>query len=138
MLCLWSAYPPTPPHISGRFPVVGVSTSGKGLLQVCDYYHQQQSHVMSPLSPITSSNPKIDWCNTLYLNYGHNGIFNFAVFSGFLFAPHICNCVDEFVFSLMKAFKLQIIVQTPTSATVSSNYDLWPMDQRPPILGLGE
>ena len=106
---------------------MGVSTSGKGLLQVCDYYHQQ-SRVMSHLSLITSNNPKIDWCNTLYLNYGHNQMLNFAIFSVLMFAPHICNCVDEFVFSLMKAFKLQIIIQTPTNATVSSNCDLWPMD----------
>ena len=24
-----------------------------------------------------SGNPKMDWCNTLYLNYGPNGTFNF-------------------------------------------------------------
>ena len=24
-----------------------------------------------------SGNPKMDWCNTLYLNYGHNVTFNF-------------------------------------------------------------
>ena len=26
---------------------------------------------------MTSSNPKMDWCNTLYHNYGHNVSFNF-------------------------------------------------------------
>ena len=26
---------------------------------------------------MTSNNPKMDWCNTLYLNYGHNVAFNF-------------------------------------------------------------
>ena len=33
-----------------------------------------------------------------------------------LFAPCICNCVIGFVSSLMKAFKLQMVVQAPTSA----------------------
>ena len=65
-------------------------------------------------------------------------MFNFVDCSVLLFAPHFCNCVDEFVFSFLKPFKLQIIVQTPASATVSSNYDLWPIDHRPSILGLGE
>lgn len=65
-------------------------------------------------------------------------MFNFANCSVLLFAPHFCNCVDEYVFSHMKAFKLQIVVQNQTSATVSCNYDLWPMDHRPSILGLGE
>lgn len=131
--CLPLPHLPRSP-ISGSLSVVGVSTSGKGLLQICDYYCQQQWR----LNLITSNNPKIDWYNTLYLNYGHNVMFNFADCSVLLFAPHLCNCVDEFVFSLMKPFKLQIIVQTPASATVSSNYDLWPMDHRPSILGLGE
>ena len=26
---------------------------------------------------MTSNNPKMDWCNTLYFNYGHNVAFNF-------------------------------------------------------------
>ena len=26
---------------------------------------------------VISSNPKMDWCNTLYFNYGHNVTFNF-------------------------------------------------------------
>ena len=26
---------------------------------------------------MTSTNPKMDWCNTLYFNYGHNVTFNF-------------------------------------------------------------
>ena len=33
-----------------------------------------------------------------------------------LFAPCICNCVIEFVSTRMKAFKLQMVVQAPTSA----------------------
>ena len=48
-----------------------------------------------------------------------------------LFAPCICNCVIGFVSSLMKAFKLQMVVQAPTSATASSNYYLGPLGQRP-------
>ena len=26
---------------------------------------------------MTFTNPKMDWCNTLYFNYGHNVTFNF-------------------------------------------------------------
>ena len=50
-----------------------------------------------------------------------------------LFAPCICNCVTGFVSNLLKAFKLQMVVQAPRSATVSSNYNLGPLDQRPSI-----
>jgi len=32
--------------------------------------------------------------------------------------PYICNCIMGFVSNCLKAFKLQIVVQTPTSATV--------------------
>ena len=32
---------------------------------------------MSLLHPMASTNPKLDWCNTLYFNYGHNVTFNF-------------------------------------------------------------
>ena len=34
-----------------------------------------------------------------------------------LFAPCICNCVAGFVSSRMKAFKLQMVAQTPATAT---------------------
>ena len=37
----------------------------------------QQSRVMSLFSLMISSNPKMDWCNILYLNYGYNVTFNF-------------------------------------------------------------
>ena len=50
-----------------------------------------------------------------------------------LFAPCICNCVIGFVSCHMKAFKLQMVVEAPTSATASSNYYLGPRDQRPSI-----
>ena len=50
-----------------------------------------------------------------------------------LLAPCICNCVAGFASSRMKAFKLQMVVQAPTSATASSNYYLGPLDQKPSI-----
>ena len=50
-----------------------------------------------------------------------------------LFAPCICNCVIGFVSCHMKAFKLQMVVEAPTSATASSNYYLGTLDQRPSI-----
>ena len=42
------------------------------------------------------------------------------------------------VSNYLKAFKLQMVVQAPTSATASSKYYLGPLDQRPSIWGLGE
>ena len=66
---------------------------GKDFLQVCKYL-QQQSHVMPLLHLMTSINPKMDWCNTLYFNYGHNVTFNFDyTFSRFndYFATHKAN-----------------------------------------------
>ena len=51
-----------------------------------------------------------------------------------LFAPCICNCVTGLVSSRMKAFKLQMVVQAPISATASSNsYYMGPLDQRPSV-----
>ena len=52
------------------------SLQGTDFLHVCRYL-QQQSHVMPLLKLMTSNNPKMDWCNTLYFNYGHNVPFNF-------------------------------------------------------------
>ena len=49
---------------------------GKDFLQVCEYL-RQQSHAMPLLHLITSTNPKMDWCNTLHFNCGHNVTFNF-------------------------------------------------------------
>ena len=51
--------------------------------------------------------------------------------------PYICNCIMEFS-NHLKAFKLQMVVQAPMSATASSNYYLGPLDQRPSIRGLEE
>ena len=51
--------------------------------------------------------------------------------------PYICNCVTKFVSSRMKAFKLQIVAQTPATAAPSSNYYLGPLDQISSIGGLG-
>ena len=49
----------------------------------------------------------------------------------FLFAPCICNCVTGFVSSRMKAFKLQMVAQTPAITATSSNYYFGPLDQTP-------
>ena len=46
-----------------------------------------------------------------------------------LFSPCICNCITEFVSSRMKAFKLQMVAQTPATAAAASNYYLGPLDQ---------
>ena len=46
-----------------------------------------------------------------------------------LFAPCICNCIIGFVSSRTKAFKLQMVAQTPATAEASSNYYLGPLDQ---------
>ena len=50
---------------------------GKDFLQVCEYLQQQRSYVMPLLNLMTSNNPKMDWCNTLYFNYEHDITFNF-------------------------------------------------------------
>ena len=46
-------------------------------------------------------------------------------------APSICNCVAGFVFSCMKAFKLQMLAQTPMTVTASSKKNLGPLNQGP-------
>ena len=58
------------------FPWWTSPLQGKDFLQVCEYL-RQQSYVMPLLNLMTSNNPKMDWCNTLYFNYGHNVAFNF-------------------------------------------------------------
>ena len=55
-----------------------------------------------------------------------------------LFAPCICNCVTGFVPSRMKAFKLQMVAQTPASTAASPDYYLGPLDQTSSLWGLGE
>ena len=55
-----------------------------------------------------------------------------------LFALCICNCITGFVSSRMKAFKLQMVAQTPATAVASSSYYLGPLDQISSIWGLGE
>ena len=44
--------------------------------------------------------------------------------------PYICNCKTGFVSNCLKAFKLQMVVQAPMSATVTSNSYLGPLNQR--------
>ena len=46
-----------------------------------------------------------------------------------LFAPCICNCVTGFVSSHIKAFKLQMVAQTPAITAASSDYYLGSLDQ---------
>ena len=50
-----------------------------------------------------------------------------------LFAPCTCNCVTGFVSKHLKAFKLQMVVQAPTSAIATNNCYLGPLDQRTSI-----
>ena len=57
------------------FPWWASPLQGKDFRQVCKYL-RQQFHAM-PLHLMTSTNPKVDWCSTLYFNYGHNVAFNF-------------------------------------------------------------
>lgn len=69
-----SAECPASSSVAG-FPRWASPLQGKDFLQACVYFHQQQSYVMPLLNLMTSNNPKMDWCNTRYLNYGHNVIF---------------------------------------------------------------
>ena len=46
-----------------------------------------------------------------------------------LFDPCICNCITGFISSRMKAFKLQMVAQTPATAAAASNCSLGPLDQ---------
>ena len=55
-----------------------------------------------------------------------------------LFAPCICNCITGFVSSRVKAFKLQMVAQTPATAVASSDYYLGPLDQISSRWELGE
>ena len=50
----------------------------------------------------------------------------------------ICNCITGFVSSRMKAFKLQMVAQTPATSVASFSYNLGPLDQISSIWGLGE
>ena len=50
-----------------------------------------------------------------------------------LFIPCICNYVIGLVSCRMKAFNLQMVVQSPMSATASYNYHLGSLDQTPSI-----
>ena len=49
--------------------------------------------------------------------------------------PYICNCITGFVSNGLKTFKLQMVVQAPTSATASSNYYLGPWIRDPQYEG---
>ena len=51
----------------------------KDFLHLSEYL-PQQSYVMPLLHLMTSTNPKMDWCNTLYFNYGHKVTFDYTLF----------------------------------------------------------
>ena len=86
----------------------------------------------------SSNNPKKDLCNTLYLTVDIMWLLTSLIVLFLLFAPRNCDCVTGFVSSYIKAFKLQMVAQTPATVAASSNYYLGPLDQRPSIWGLGE
>ena len=62
------------------------------------------------------------WCTTILITI-------ILIVSFLLFAPCICNCVTGFVSSRMKAFKLQMVAQTPATVAAASSYYLGPLDQ---------
>ena len=107
---------------------------GKDFLQVCEYL-RQQSHAMPLLHLMTSTNPKMDWCNTMDMMWL---LILILIVLFLLFVPCICNCITGFVSSCMKAFKLQMVAQIPATAVASSSYYLGPLDQISSIWGLGE
>ena len=94
---VWGALPSS--SVEG-FPWWTSPLQGKDFLQVCKYL-RQQSHAMPLLHLKTSTNPKMDWCNTLYFNYGHNMTFNFdytlSRFNDY-FATHEANRSRSFFF----------------------------------------
>ena len=55
-----------------------------------------------------------------------------------LFDPYLCNCIIGFISSCMKAFKLQMLAQTPATTAAASNYYLGPLDQISSIWRLGK
>ena len=61
------------------FPWWAYPLQGKNFLQVSEYLHQQR-YTMALPSLMAFNNPKMDWCNTLYFNCGHNVTFNFWPF----------------------------------------------------------
>ena len=66
---------------TGPLRIIGITEfwtsplQGKDFLQVCEYL--RQLHAMPLLHLMRSTNPKMDWCNILHFNYGHNATFNF-------------------------------------------------------------
>ena len=101
-------------------------------------------------SETTFTNNNHTWC--LFLMWWHLTILKWTVtlctltmdimwlltvliFLFLLFSPCICNCVAGFISSHMEAFKLQMVVQAPMSATASSNYYLGPWMRDPQYEG---
>ena len=128
------------------FPWWTFPLQGKDFLQVCEYL-LEQSYVM-PLHLMTSNNPKMDRCNTLYFNYGHNVTFNFdytlSLFNDYFathktirsrangFLPEVYQTWDEVIWVIPEKGHLMYTApicweQTDPSPEVSQplNYNDW-------------
>ena len=90
------------------FPWWTSPLQGKDFLQVCEYL-RQQSYVMPLLNLMTSNNPKMDWCNTLYFNYGHNVAFNF---------DYTLSCFNDY-------FTTQKVNGSRSSGFLPDVYQIW-------------
>ena len=118
------------------FPWWTSPLQGKDFLQVCEYL-RQQSHAMPLLHLMTVH---LKWTGatrcTLTMDIMWLLISILTCFNDYVSC--ICNCITGFVSSRMKAFKLQMVAQTPATAVASSNYYLGSLDQISSIWGLGE
>ena len=64
---------------------------------------------MPLLKLMTSNNPKMYWCNTLYFNYGHNVTFNFDYTSSRFndyFTTHKANGSRSNVFFYLNVYQI--------------------------------
>ena len=114
-----------PSSSSGRLPMVGFSTSRKGLSSTLWWHVTTLRWTGATRCTLTLD---ITWLLSLIIHC--LGLMTVL--------PYICNCKTGFVSNPLKAFKLQMIVRAPRSGTASSNYYPGPLDQRPSIWGLGE
>ena len=110
------------PSSNGRLPLVGFSTSRRGLSSTLWWHLTTLRWTGATLCTLTMD---IMWLSILIIHC--LGVMTVL--------PYICNCKTGFVSNRLKAFKLQMVVQAPRSGTAPSNYYLGPLDQRP---GLGE
>ena len=122
------------PSVEG-FPWWTSPLQGKDFLQVCEYNNHMQC-----LFFIWWHLPTLKWtCATLYTLTMDIMWLLISILTCFNdYVACICNCITGFVSSRMKAFKLQMVAQTPATAVASSSYYLGPLDQISSIWGLGE